>query len=108
MTVGGAGGRTDASRVRVEDLAHTRREPMLAKVRKELRATHGFARDPALHFGVTAVFSDEPLRGLQAADIEGQDGLGLNCAGYGSLVSVTAVFGFVAAGVVVERLARDR
>ena len=31
---------------------------------------------------------------------------GLNCAGFGSLVSVTAVFGFVAAGLLVDRLAR--
>ena len=108
VTVGGAGGRTDASRVRVADLAQTRQEPMLAKVRKQLRADHGFVRDPATHWGVTAVYSEQPLRGRDAADIEGQDGLGLNCAGYGSLVSVTAVFGFVAAGVVVERLARDR
>jgi tRNA A37 threonylcarbamoyladenosine dehydratase len=94
--------------VRVSDLAHTEYEPMLAKVRKTLRTRHGFARNPATKFGIAAVFSDERLRGSQAADIEEQEGLGLNCAGYGSLVSVTAVFGFVAAGLVLERLARDR
>jgi tRNA A37 threonylcarbamoyladenosine dehydratase len=107
VTIGGAGGRTDASRVKVCDLAHTLYEPMLAKVRKTLRTRHGFARDPKTPFGVAAVFSDQPLRGPEAADIEDQEGLGLNCAGYGSLVAVTAVFGFVAAGLVVERLARE-
>jgi tRNA A37 threonylcarbamoyladenosine dehydratase len=108
VTIGGAGGRTDASRVRVSDLAHTLHEPMLAKVRKNLRTQHGFARNVKTPFGITAVFSDQPLRGAQAAEIEDQEGLGLNCAGYGSLVSVTAVFGFVAAGLVIDRLARDR
>jgi tRNA threonylcarbamoyladenosine dehydratase len=106
VTIGGAGGRTDASRVRVADLAHTLQEPMLAKVRKNLRTTHGFARNPKAAFGVPAVFSDQPLRGNEAAQTEAQEGLGLNCAGYGSAVAVTAVFGFVAAGLLVDRLAR--
>lgn len=106
VTIGGAGGRTDAARVRVADLAHTREEPMLAKVRKQLRTTHGFPRDTRKHFGVTAVYSDQPLSGIAGASIVRAAGGGLNCAGYGSLVSVTAVFGFVAAGLVVERLAR--
>ncbi len=108
VTIGGAGGRTDASRVKVGDLAHTLHEPMLAKVRKNLRTHHGFARNPKTPFGIAAVFSDQPLRGPLADPVEHQEGLGLNCAGYGSLVSVTAVFGFVAAGLVIERLARDR
>ena len=107
ITVGGAGGRTDATRVQVCDLAHTKNEPMLAKVRKNLRQRHGFARNPTTRFGVMAVYSDQPT-GAEADGIEAQEGRGLNCAGYGSLVSVTAVFGFVAAGLVIERLARDR
>lgn len=99
ITVGGAGGRTDPTRVRVADFAHTFNDAMLAKVRKALRQKHGWPRDTAQPFGVTAVFSDEP---------EGErEGLsGLNCAGYGSTVAVTAVFGFVAAGQVVEKIAR--
>jgi tRNA A37 threonylcarbamoyladenosine dehydratase len=108
VTIGGAGGRTDPTRVRVSDLAHTLHEPMLAKVRKNLRQQHGFARSPRTTFGIAAVYSEQPMTGAEADDIEPQDGLGLNCAGYGSLVTVTAVFGFVAAGLVVERLARDR
>ena len=108
VTVGGAGGRTDASRVRVADLAHTLQEPMLAKVRKNLRQHHGFPRNLKKSFGVTAVFSDQPLRGNEAAVLEGRSegNAGLACAGYGSMVSVTAVFGFVAAGLLIDRLAR--
>ncbi len=107
VTIGGAGGRTDASRVRVADLAHTLQEPMLAKVRKNLRTAHGFPRDPRKPFGIAAVFSDQPLRGNEAVVLPGSQGsAGLNCAGFGSAVSVTAVFGFVAAGLLVDRLAR--
>ncbi len=107
ITAGGAGGRTDASRVRVADLAHTLQEPMLAKVRKNLRTHHGFPRNVKKPFGIPAVFSDQPLRGNEATLLVDREGMtGLNCAGFGSLVSVTAVFGFVAAGLLVDRLAR--
>ena len=109
VTVGGAGGRTDASRVRVADLAYTRQEPMLAKVRKNLRTHHGFTRNLKKTFGIPAVFSEQPLRGNEATILDGRSGTaGLSCAGYGSVVSVTAVFGFVAAGMLVDRLARGR
>lgn len=107
VTIGGAGGRTDAARVRVADLAHTLQEPMLAKVRKNLRTRHGFPRDTKKAFGIPAVFSDQPLRGNEAVGTAAIEGMtGLHCAGYGSMVSVTAVFGFVAAGLLLDRLAR--
>lgn len=107
ITIGGAGGRTDATRVKVADLARTLHEPMLAKVRKNLRTHHGFPRDLKKIFGIPAVYSDQPLRGNEATMIIDHEGMtGLNCAGFGSLVSVTAVFGFVAAGLLVDRLAR--
>ena len=109
VTVGGAGGRTDASRVRVADLAHTIHEPMLAKVRKTLRTRRGFERDTKRAFGIAAVFSDQPSGDEGSIDVDERDGLtGLNCAGFGSSVAVTATFGFVAAGLVVDRLARAR
>lgn len=114
ITIGGAGGRTDASRVRVADLAHTEHEAMLAKVRKALRTHHDFPRSPKRSFGVTAVYSDQRADHPVTADDEAagpqtSSGLtGLNCAGFGSSVAVTATFGFVAAGVLVERLARGQ
>ena len=113
ITIGGAGGRTDASRVRVADLAHTEHEAMLAKVRKALRTHHDFPRNLKKTFGVTAVYSDERAdqRSIAGEDLEQQsrEGLtGLNCAGFGSSVAVTATFGFVAAGLLVDRLARGQ
>ena len=109
VTIGGAGGRTDASRVRVADLARTVHEPMLAKVRKTLRTRRGFARDTKQLFGIDAVFSDQPSGDAGSIDADAREGLtGLNCAGFGSSVAVTATFGFVAAGLVIDRLARGR
>ncbi len=107
VTVGGAGGRTDATSVKVADLAHTEHEPMLAKVRKTLRTHHGFPRNPKRTFGIAAVYSDQPSSTVPGGD--DREGLtGLSCAGFGSSVAVTAVFGFVAAGLLIERLARGR
>lgn len=109
ITIGGAGGRTDASRVRVADLAQTVHEPMLAKVRKTLRTRRGFARDTKKPFGIVAVFSDQPSGDSGSIEADAREGLtGLHCAGFGSSVAVTATFGFVAAGVIVDRLARGR
>ena len=109
ITIGGAGGRTDASRVRVADLAHTEHEAMLAKVRKALRTHHGFPRNLKRSFGVTAVFSDQRSVDEEGAEQKSREGMtGLNCSGYGSAVAVTATFGFVAAGLLIDRLARGQ
>ena len=135
ITVGSAGGQIDATRVRVADLAHTEHEPLLSRVRKRLRAQHDFPRNIKTKFGIDAVFSDEPLvyppaleadagaaeagyggRGSEAGQADEADGqggesarklTGLNCSGFGSTVAVTAVFGFVAAGHVLLRLAAE-
>jgi tRNA A37 threonylcarbamoyladenosine dehydratase len=102
IVVGSAGGQRDATRVQLSDLSRTEHDPLLARVRKQLRTDHGFSRNLKTKFGITAVFSDEPV-----TQTEGSDGAGgLSCAGYGSSVVVTAVFGFVAAGAVLNALAR--
>lgn len=108
--VGGAGGRTDPARVRVSDLALSSHDPLLAKLRANLRRWHGFPRAPGQRFGVECVHSTEPLiypRGDGGVCYERPgDGRihGLNCAGYGSSVCVTASFGLLAAALVLERL----
>jgi len=111
IVVGSAGGQRDATRVRIADLAHTEHEPLLARVRKRLRNTHGFSRNVKEKFGVAAVFSDEPIanpwtEGVSEGSLALAAPVGLNCAGYGSSVAVTAVFGMVAAGYVLDMLAQ--
>jgi tRNA A37 threonylcarbamoyladenosine dehydratase len=102
VTTGAAGGRTDPTRIEVIDLSRTTQDALASKVRAQLRKVHGFPRDPKKKFGVDCVFSPEQTH--RNADAEAcpvdeafDAGAGLNCAGYGSSVAVTASFGFAAA-----------
>ena len=72
-----------------------------------MRKEYGFTRDLKKKFGIPAVFSSEPLRYPEtAASCEAPTSLaGLNCAGYGSAVCVTAPFGLFAASVVLRAIA---
>lgn len=110
VTAGGAGGQTDPTRITLGDLSKTLQDPLLAKVRSRLRKDHGFPRDPKKKFGVPAVYSTEPVRHPPrdtacAVDTPPNGAAGLNCAGYGSSVCITASFGFFAAGEALRHLA---
>ncbi|MGV3653176.1 MAG: tRNA cyclic N6-threonylcarbamoyladenosine(37) synthase TcdA [Noviherbaspirillum sp.] len=106
ITIGSAGGQTDPTRIEIRDLARTEQEPLLAKVRKRLRSAHGFPRGEKSKFGIDAVFSTEPVRMPEGAACATGAG-GLNCAGYGSAMVVTASFGMAAAAQVLQGLARQ-
>ncbi len=114
LCVGGAGGRTDPARVRIADLAHTSHDPLLARLRARLRRHHGFPRQPGLPFGVECVCSTEPVARPVADGAacyerpEDRRLHGINCAGYGSSVCVTATFGLLAAARVLDRIAAVR
>ena len=102
---GGAGGRIDPGRVQLDDLSRTVQDPLLSRVRTLLRREYGFPKDPKKKFGVDCVFSTEPLRRPEAAsEIDEQVLTGLNCAGFGSSMCVTANFGLMMAGDVLRRL----
>jgi tRNA A37 threonylcarbamoyladenosine dehydratase len=111
VMIGSAGGQVDPTRIEVRDLARTEQEPLLKKVRKLLRVQYGFPRGEKTKFMVDAVFSMEPLRYPEddaACSIDGDERhsvTGLNCAGFGSSMVVTATFGMVAASHVLNRLA---
>ena len=107
ITAGGAGGQTDPTRIEVADLSRTIQDPLLSKVRSRLRKDFGFPRDPKKKFGIAAVFSSEPVRYPEngATCDEPPTLTGLNCAGYGSSVCVTAPFGLFAAAEALRHLA---
>jgi tRNA A37 threonylcarbamoyladenosine dehydratase len=114
VTVGGAGGRLDPTKIKQGDLSQVIGDRLLSKVRNQLRRDHGFPKAPTSHkksptkFGITAIYSDEQV--LQPnAEIEESCEVdtaitGLNCAGYGSSVCVTAPFGMAAAAIVLNQL----
>lgn len=108
VTIGGAGGQIDPTKVAIRDLARTEQEPLLKKVRKVLRAQYGFARGEKHKYHIDAVFSMEPLRYPEAGDacaVDANSITGLNCAGFGSSMVVTATFGMVAASHVLSKIA---
>jgi len=108
ITSGGAGGQIDPTRIEIADLARTIQDPLLSKVRSLLRKEYGFTRDAKKKFGVPAVFSSEPLRYPENALCDNTASLtGLNCAGFGSSVSVTASFGLFAVSEVLKHLATN-
>lgn len=103
VTVGAAGGKREAQRVEVDDLSRVTHDPLLAQLRYRLRREHAAPRGAA--FGVDCVFSREPVQPPDPSCAVSGDGT-LNCHGFGSLVSVTATFGLVAAGRVLQALAK--
>lgn len=107
VTVGAAGGQTDPTRIAVADLARTTQDPLLARLRARLRRDYGFPRAAGRRFRVDAVYSTEPLRYPDAACTPLRRPQGLNCAGFGSSVAVTASFGLAAAARAIDRLCAD-
>ena len=111
VTIGGAGGQTDPSKIQIRDLARTEQEPLLAKVRKRLRQQHGFPRGDKSRFAIDAIFSMEALKypaGEENCSLDADERAGvtgLNCAGFGSATVVTASFGMSAAALVLRKLA---
>jgi tRNA A37 threonylcarbamoyladenosine dehydratase len=112
VTIGAAGGQIDPGKITVRDLCQTEQEPLLALVKKRLRSQHGFPRGAKNKFGIDAVFSMESIRlpdqacavdEASAAPVEAITGL--NCAGFGSTMVVTATFGLHAADWVLRSLA---
>lgn len=107
LTVGGAGACIDSTRMGIGDLSRTRNDTLLARTRKHLRQQYGFPRNPQRSFCVPAVYSDETrLDTPDACGSDTQPVSGLNCAGYGSVVHMTAGLGFMAAGKALEMLQR--
>ncbi|MCK8640090.1 tRNA threonylcarbamoyladenosine dehydratase [Acinetobacter schindleri] len=100
---GGAGGKLDPLKIRVADLSKTEQDPMLAKLRAQLRAK-GICKKPKEKFGITCVYSiDNPF---SSADV--CPSAGLRCGGYGSAVVVTSSFAMVAVSEVLKKLDMKR
>lgn len=96
---GGAGGKRDPLNIQVADLSKTEQDPMLAKLRSQLRAK-GICKKPKEKFGITCVYSNEsPLTHHQMVK-----SAGLRCGGYGSAVVVTSTFAMIAVAEVLKKL----
>jgi len=94
---GAAGGKSDPTAVRCDDLSKTEQDALLAKVRQGLRQDHGFSRNLKRKIGIRAIYSHEPRAGASSG--------GLACSGYGSTVMVTAACGLAAAAEILNLIA---
>ncbi len=111
LTVGGAGGRIDPSRINIADLTRSEGDALLAKTRKQLRTQHNFPRNIKRRFDIPCIYSTESLRYPTNGDeistnkSECTNISGLNCAnGFGSLSAVTATFGMMAAAHTLKKI----
>ncbi|WP_108652602.1 tRNA cyclic N6-threonylcarbamoyladenosine(37) synthase TcdA [Dongshaea marina] len=114
ITIGGAGGQMDPTQIQRGDLARSYQDPLLAKVRSDLRRHYNFTKNPKRKFSIDCVFSTEQLTYpdgsggvcLQKSMSDGT--MKMDCAsGFGSATVVTASFAFVAVSRVLERI-RER
>ncbi|MGC6467060.1 MAG: tRNA threonylcarbamoyladenosine dehydratase [Akkermansiaceae bacterium] len=114
ITSGGAGGRTDATQIQIDDLSRTFGDALLLSVRKKLRSNYRFPKPEqkkARKFKIPAVFSPEQPRfptcdgGTSIERPENMHG-GIKCdSGYGAATHLTATFGNLMAGWILEQLA---
>ena len=102
LTIGGAGGLLDPTKIEMSDLTKTWNDPLSAGVRSHLRYKHRFPSNLKRSFGIPCIYSTEQRRypdkdGNIGYSKPGVKDLSLDCNyGYGSSVAVTATFGFVA------------
>ncbi len=114
ITTGGAGGLSDPAKIKIDDLSKTYNDPLAAKVRSQLRKEHGFPQHGKKRFGVECVFSSQQQvyprpDGTVSHQKPGIHGVSLDCRfGYGATSVVTACFGFMAAGRVIDKLLHKR
>jgi tRNA A37 threonylcarbamoyladenosine dehydratase len=104
ITCGGAGGRRDATRLRIADLSRSASDGLLREVRRRLRKEYSFTDEGP--WGVPCVYSDEaPWFPTPDPSPGGTSPLRLNCAGgLGSATHVTGSMGFMMAQIALEHI----
>ena len=116
LTIGSAGGRRDATKIKAVDLGLAGHDLLLQQVRRKLRKDYGYPKSDdgnAVPMGIPCVFSSEKpvfpwADGSCSIEPEpgAEKGLRLDCSeGFGAATHLTGTFAFVAAGEVVARIA---
>ena len=116
----GASGRWDPTKIQVTDLAKTTVDPLAQAVRKILRQKHNFPRNGK--FGITAVFSTEPLQEPEVLAYDKQGEFQCVCPNgendfhscesrsviWGTAGFVTGSFGLICASVAVREILENK
>ena len=116
ISCGGAGGRMDATKIKVADLSQTTGDKLASAVRTSLRKDYGFPPGSGKRpkkFRIPTVYSDEEMIPPRPCSVEGvteESGAprNLNCAtGYGAITHVTATFGLILAQLALQSICSD-
>lgn len=99
VVCGAAGGKRDPLRLRQDDLARATHDALLARIRNLLKKSLNIQPRKNGKFGVACIYLEEPSK--RNASCSTDD---LNCSGYGSVVTVTAVMGFAAVAWCLEHI----
>jgi tRNA A37 threonylcarbamoyladenosine dehydratase len=120
ITIGGAGGQTDPSQISITDLSKTYQDPLLAKVKNQLRREYNFPKADAKKaskrkFSIDAVFSTEQLMypdhegNVCHAKQSSEGAMKLDCnTGFGAVTHVTASFAFFAVSKAINKLLKKK
>ncbi len=111
VVMGGAGGKTDPSQIKITDMATSANDRLLARLRKKLRQDFSFPGETDGNFGVWAVWSHE------RAVYPTPDGCvthkppgmakNMDCSeGFGSVSFVTGAFAFAATSLVIREITK--
>ncbi len=110
ITTGAAGGKTDPTQLKIGDLNLTEYDPLCSRLKQTLKKQFHFPAHPH-KFKIPCVYSMENMRypkensSCDVNESQSKPGLqGLNCAGYGSVVTVTASMGLFAASYVINKI----
>jgi len=111
ITVGGAGGQIDPTRIQVADLSRTEHDALFSKTRKLLRQQYNFPTNMQRRFDIPCVYSmEQPMFPAENGEVSAEKPdaetiSDLSCAGgLGSATAVTASFGMVAVAHVLKKL----
>jgi tRNA threonylcarbamoyladenosine dehydratase len=104
ITTGGAGGKINPGLIQIADLNKTFNDPLLAQMRNNLKRIHNFHREKKKPYGIACVFSPEH----QILPTDSCEAQKLNCTtGFGAITHITAIFGMMAAGHVINAIAHQ-
>ena len=114
ITIGGAGGLTDPSVIKVADLSKTYNDALAAKVRSTLRDQYNFSKNAKRRFSIDCVFSSQQQLypkedGTISHEKPGIHGVSLDCRfGYGAASFVTGTFGFIAVSHIIKKFLKKK
>ena len=115
ITIGGAGGQIDPTKITIDDLSRTYQDPLLAKVRNQLRRDFNFPRNVKRKFSIDAIYSTEQLVYPKSdgdvchAKQSSEGNMRLDCSsGFGAVTHVTASFAFFAVSKAINKLIKKK